>query len=129
MTVMGVESTSTSTATKLRIATMEKISERLSSIENLYFPRAVQPDATDPTRRRSILLDLLSRDAAVFLERYSIKLTTEELQEFDALKDDYGINWHLKHLRSVLSPTTQQLKSKSVIVKNIRRAYMDKLIN
>ncbi|KAJ7944665.1 coiled-coil domain-containing protein 97 [Quillaja saponaria] len=46
---------------------MEKISERLSSLENLYFPRALQSNATDPSQRKSIFLDLLSRDTALFL--------------------------------------------------------------
>lgn len=36
-------------------------------MEDLYFPRAVQPTAVNPPQRKSILLDLLSRDVAVFL--------------------------------------------------------------
>lgn len=45
----------------------ESISERLSCLDDLYFPRALQSNATTPSQRKSILLDLLSRDAAVFL--------------------------------------------------------------
>lgn len=45
----------------------ESIAERLSSLENLYFPRAFHSSAADPSQRKSILLNLLSRDVAVFL--------------------------------------------------------------
>lgn len=48
-------------------ASMETISERLSELENLYFPRAVQSSAVNPSQRKSLLLDLLSRDVPVFL--------------------------------------------------------------
>lgn len=46
---------------------MEEITERLSKLENLYFPRAVQSSAFDPSQRKSLLLDLFSRDIPVFL--------------------------------------------------------------
>jgi hypothetical protein len=45
----------------------EDITERLSSLDNLYFPRAVQLTAASSDQRKSILLDLLRRDPAVFL--------------------------------------------------------------
>ncbi|XP_054795672.1 uncharacterized protein LOC129301342 [Prosopis cineraria] len=107
---------------------MESISERLSSLENLYFPRALQSTATDPSQRKAIFLDLLSRDVALFLERYGSQLTSNELHEFDALKGDYEINWHLKRLWSIMSPTSEELRMRSVTVKNRRRAYLDKLM-
>ncbi|KAL5750777.1 hypothetical protein ACOSP7_025380 [Xanthoceras sorbifolium] len=113
---------------KVKEETMESITERLSSLDNLYFPRALQSNASTPSQRKSILLDLLSRDAVVFLERYGSQLTTDELREFDALKDDYEINWHLKNLRSKMSPTSEELRSRSVTVKNRRLAYLNKLI-
>ncbi|POO03103.1 coiled-coil protein [Trema orientale] len=116
------------TTTAARNEGMESIAERLSGMEDLYFPRAIQATAINPSQRKLILLDLLSRDVPVFLERYGPKLTSEELGEFDALKDNYEINWHLNHLRSVMSPTSDELRSKSVTVKNRRRAYLDKLI-
>uniref|UniRef100_A0A7N1A562 CCD97-like C-terminal domain-containing protein n=1 Tax=Kalanchoe fedtschenkoi TaxID=63787 RepID=A0A7N1A562_KALFE len=107
----------------------ESIAERLSENGDLYFPRTVQAvAAVSQSQRKSILLDLLSRDAAVFLERYGAKLTSEELKYFDALDSDYEINWHLKHLRSIMSPTADELRSRSAKVKNRRRAFMDKLI-
>jgi hypothetical protein len=108
---------------------VEGISERLSNLENLYFPRAIQPSASSPSQRKSLFLDLLHRDLPVFLERYGTKLTVEELKEFDSMTDDYEINWHLNHLRPLISPTTEELRSRSKKIKNRRRAYMDKLIS
>ncbi|CAM8882962.1 unnamed protein product [Rhodiola kirilowii] len=105
------------------------VAERLSDINDLYFPRALQEAAAvSQSQRKSILLDLLSRDPAVFLERYGPKLTSEELKHFDALDVDYEINWHLKHLRSIMSPSANELRLRSVKVKNRRRAFMDKLM-
>ena len=46
---------------------MERITERLSCLENLYFPRALQSTATLPSQRKAIFRDLLSRDVALFL--------------------------------------------------------------
>ncbi|GMQ04580.1 hypothetical protein CsSME_00049942 [Camellia sinensis var. sinensis] len=107
---------------------MEDIAERLSKLENLYFPRALQPSSSSPSQRKSLLRDLLSRDLAVFLERYGTQLTFEELKKFEFMKDDYEINWHLNNLRSLISPTTKELRSRSKKIKNRRRAYMDRLI-
>ncbi|KAK3023215.1 hypothetical protein RJ639_043327, partial [Escallonia herrerae] len=109
-------------------AAMESISERLSQLENLYFPRALQSPATSPSLRKSILLDLLRRDLPVFLERYGPQLTYEELKEFDKFTSDYEVNWHLNHLRSVISPTSEEVRARSTMIKNRRRAYMDKLV-
>lgn len=61
-------------------------------------------------------------------ERYGLKLTLQELDLFDVLRDDYEINWHLNHLRSVINPTEKEKKSKSVKIKNRRLAYMDRLV-
>ncbi|KAJ4827150.1 hypothetical protein Tsubulata_044530 [Turnera subulata] len=112
----------------MREAAKESITERLSSIDDLYFPRASLSSAATPPQRKSLLLDLLSRDASVFLERYGAQLTSDELLEFDILAGDYEVNWHLKNLRSKLSPTKAELRSRSVTVKNRRLAYLDKLI-
>ncbi|MED6136717.1 hypothetical protein PIB30_058412 [Stylosanthes scabra] len=108
---------------------MEKISERLSCLENLYFPRALQSTATLPSQRKQIFRDLLSRDVALFLERYGSELTSNELGEFDSMKDDYEVNWHVKRLRSIMNPTSKELRMRSVTVKNRRRAYLDKLVS
>ncbi|KAI3918596.1 hypothetical protein MKX01_041916 [Papaver californicum] len=109
---------------------MEDITQRLSSLDNLYFPRSVRDTSsiTNPSERKSILFNLLSRDTAVFLERYGTELKSEELDEFDVLKEDYEINWHLNNLRKVLSPTMEDNKYRSITVKNRRRAYLNKLI-
>lgn len=106
----------------------EKISERLSNVENLWFPRAQQSTATLPSQRKSIFHSLLTRDPSLFLERYGSNLTSTELTEFETLKEDYEINWHVTRLRSVLTPTTEELRRKAVVAKNRRRAYLDRLI-
>nr|GEY93110.1 hypothetical protein [Tanacetum cinerariifolium] len=59
-------------------------------------------------------------------ECYGSLLTLDELKEFDMPSDDYEINWHL---RSVINPTSKDLKSRSAKVKNRRRAFMNKLMN
>ncbi|KAH7549705.1 hypothetical protein JRO89_XS13G0069300 [Xanthoceras sorbifolium] len=84
---------------KVKEETMESITERLSSLDNLYFPRALQSNASTPSQRKSILLDLLSRDAVVFLES----------------KEQDESNF-------------EELRSRSVTVKNRRLAYLNKLI-
>ncbi|KAL9326768.1 hypothetical protein ACSQ67_007413 [Phaseolus vulgaris] len=106
----------------------ERISGRLSCLENLYFPRALESTVSLPSQRKAIFRDLLSRDVALFLERYGSKLTGNELSEFDSMKDDYEINWHMKRLRSIMSPSEEELRMRSVTVKNRRRAYLDRLV-
>ncbi|CAH2046106.1 unnamed protein product [Thlaspi arvense] len=110
-------------------AAAEEIATRLSSLDDLYFPRAVQPTAASFDQRKSILLDLLRRDPAVFLERYGSQLSVDELLEFDALKHDYEVDWHLKNLRKKISPTSEELKSRSIAVRNRRLAYLKKLVS
>ncbi|KAJ3672531.1 hypothetical protein LUZ60_007252 [Juncus effusus] len=109
-------------------AVMEGITERLASIEGLYFPGAVrsEPPPFEPSRRKSALFDLLSRDAPIFLERYGSVLTPQELQNFETLRTDYEVNWHLNRLQRTTTPPTQQ--SNSPAIKNRRRAYMEKLV-
>ncbi|CAN8267207.1 unnamed protein product [Cochlearia groenlandica] len=114
---------------EIKDAAAQEIAARLSSLDDLYFPRAVQSTSSSPDQRKSILLDLLRRDPAVFLERYGSELSVDELLEFDALKHDYEIDWHLKSLRKKISPTKEELKSKSVAVRNRRLAYMNKLVS
>ncbi|KAK9094987.1 hypothetical protein Scep_026456 [Stephania cephalantha] len=72
------------TATTTAIMEEEAMAERLSSLDTLYFPRSFQPSAATPSQRKSILLDLLRRDPAVFLERYGDRLTADELRQFEA---------------------------------------------
>jgi hypothetical protein len=102
----------------------EEIATRLSSLEDLYFPRAVQSTAGSSGQRKAILLDLLRRDPAVFLERYGSQLSLDELLVVDALKLDYEVDWHLKDLRKKLDPD-----SRRVAVRNRRLAYLNKLVS
>ncbi|KAM7494011.1 hypothetical protein LguiB_028620 [Lonicera macranthoides] len=129
---MQAEEETTSPSSEKRVVpsskAMESILDRLSKLETLYFPRALQSSAINSAQRKSLLLDLLSRDVPVFLERYGSQLTFEELGEFDELKEDYEVNWHLNLLRSLLNPSEEELRSRSAKIKNRRRAYMDKLI-
>ncbi|CAN7043827.1 unnamed protein product [Brassica rapa subsp. trilocularis] len=113
----------------MKDAAAEDIAARLSTLEGLYFPRAVQSTTASSDQRKSILLDLLRRDPAVFLERYGSQLSVDELLEFDALKHDYEVDWHLKNLRKKISPTSEELKSRSVAVRNRRLAYLNKLVS
>ncbi|XP_074565798.1 uncharacterized protein LOC141822254 [Curcuma longa] len=107
---------------------MDGISERLASLDGLYFPGAMHRETPDPAQRKSALLDLLSRDASIFLERYGAELTPEELLEFDKLKQDYEVEWHLDRLRRRRNPSAEDARARSVAVKNRRRAYMERLI-
>ncbi|GLU05495.1 hypothetical protein SLE2022_225940 [Rubroshorea leprosula] len=70
---------------KVREEVMKSITEGLSSMEDLYFPRALLSSDSHPSQRKSILLDLLFRVVAVFLERYGSQLTSDELREFNSL--------------------------------------------
>ncbi|WOL12964.1 Coiled-coil domain-containing protein [Canna indica] len=107
---------------------MEDISERLASLDGLYFPGAMQRAVPDPAQRKSALLDLLSRDAPIFLERYGAELTSDELREFDKLRKDYEVGWHLNLLNRRRNPTAEDDRARSVTVKNRRRAYMERLV-
>ncbi|XP_078438250.1 coiled-coil protein [Wolffia australiana] len=109
---------------------MEVISERLSTVEDLYFPRsAFLDEAPIPvSARKSALLDLLSRDAPLFLERYGGELSEEELAKFEVLKQDYEVSWHLNQIRAMRRPTDEELRTRSTAVKNRRRAYLERLV-
>ncbi|CAN6461183.1 unnamed protein product [Victoria cruziana] len=108
----------------------ERICGRLCLLDDLYFPNAIsrQDGPIDPAQRKALLLDLISSDAAVFLERHGSRLNDEELGQFECLRDDYEINWHLKQIRSAISPTLEEKHLRSVTVKNRRRAFLNKLI-
>lgn len=67
METATMETAETAAAKGLSCEAMDCLSERLSLQEDLYFPRALQSTATNPSQRKAILLDLLSRDVAVFL--------------------------------------------------------------
>ncbi|KAM7494006.1 hypothetical protein LguiB_028615 [Lonicera macranthoides] len=67
---------------------MEGIPVRLLKLETLYFPRALQSSAINSAQRKSLLLDLLSRDVPVFLEvvMYSlIIMHTRDLDPFSQI--------------------------------------------
>nr|GEY77386.1 kinesin-like protein KIN-12B [Tanacetum cinerariifolium] len=54
-------------------------------------------------------------------ECYGSLLTLDELKEFDMLSDDYEINWHL---RSVINPTSKDLRSGETLLKSAEEALL-----
>lgn len=115
----------------LEESVVNRISERLSTLTDLHLPHSMRSrqDPVAPVEIQALLHDLLSRDAALFLERYGSKLNVEELQEFEVLKDDYEVTWHLKHIKSFLVPTKEESRLQAVVAKNRRLAYMNRLID
>ncbi|KAM0945641.1 hypothetical protein DsansV1_C10g0104851 [Dioscorea sansibarensis] len=107
---------------------MEVIADRLSAMDDLYFPRAFLEGVHDSNHRKAALLDLLIRDAPLFLERYGSSLTSEELKGFDVLGTDYEVGWHLKRIRSAREPTAEEVRVRVAAVKNRRRAHMERLV-
>ncbi|GAQ91540.1 hypothetical protein KFL_008030020 [Klebsormidium nitens] len=77
--------------------------------------------------KRAHLQGLLERDAALFLEKYGESLSGDELLQFEGLKGDYEVNWHLNRLNDSLSPSPQREKARAAQVKNRRLAYMQRL--
>ncbi|KAH9331009.1 hypothetical protein KI387_003117 [Taxus chinensis] len=116
---------------RLEDSVVKRIAERLSTLGDIYLPHDIRSrqDTIAPSEIEALLNDLLSRDAAIFLERYGSKLKVEELQEFEVLKDDYEISWHLKHIKSFLVPTKEESRLHAVATKNRRLAYMNRLID
>eukprot|EP01018_Ginkgo_biloba_P024276 Gb_15132 [translate_table: standard] len=116
---------------RLEVDVVESISDRLSKLPDLHLPYAMRcrVEPVSKSEIKAVLVDLLLRDAAVFLERYGSQLKSEELEEFEVLKHDYEISWHLKHLKSVLTPTIEERRLQAVVAKNRRLAYMDRLIH
>lgn len=121
----------TTTMSTIEERAVEEITQRLSGLPDLHLPFALssQGDSLTQADKKAHLLDLLHRDAAIFLERHGSRLSIRELQEFNVLNGDYEVDWHLKQLKSSLAPTTEkEQKARSNLVKNRRLAYMDILI-
>lgn len=95
---------------------------RLSAVPDIRLPG--QLTRNGPASResvRSYLRSLLERDPGVFLERYGDSLEQEELVEFEGLRDDYEVDFHLKALEAGRDPRARQTAAK-----NRRLAYMHK---
>lgn len=110
---------------------VQTITQRLSLLPDLRLPHSFncRGDSVPQSEKKSHLTDLLRRDAALFLERHGAHLSCSELEEFQALKEDYEINWHLSHLKSFMDPTAEERKAHAAVVKNRRLAFMDRLID
>eukprot|EP00245_Coleochaete_scutata_P005521 TRINITY_DN19157_c0_g1_i1.p1 TRINITY_DN19157_c0_g1~~TRINITY_DN19157_c0_g1_i1.p1 ORF type:complete len:539 (-),score=131.36 TRINITY_DN19157_c0_g1_i1:647-2263(-) len=104
------------------------ISSRLSSLADISFPHAleVRGDSVSKDEKEKYLVDLLRRDAAVFLERYGSKLSVTELNGFDPMREDYEVAWHLKQLKAT-SVSEGNGRALATMVKNRRLAYMSYL--
>jgi hypothetical protein len=61
-------------------------------------------------------------------ERYGKSLNSVELQEFEVLREDYEVNWHLKALKSAMNPSAEDQRSRAATVQNRRLAYMNRLV-
>ncbi|KAG0577925.1 hypothetical protein KC19_5G192100 [Ceratodon purpureus] len=109
---------------------IDMICERLSRMPDLYLPHALatRADPVSQIERKDHLANLLRRDAAVFLERYGKSLNSVELQEFEALQEDYEVNWHLKALKSAMNPSAEEQRSRAATVQNRRLAFMNRLV-
>ncbi|XP_020579075.1 coiled-coil domain-containing protein 97 [Phalaenopsis equestris] len=107
---------------------MEGIAGRLAAIDGLYFPGGIRSQQPDASQRKAALLDLISRDAPIFLERYGTVLNYNELSAFDVLRSEYEVGWYVDRLRRSLVPTEADSRAKSATVRNRRRAYMERLI-
>ncbi|KAG0474269.1 hypothetical protein HPP92_013955 [Vanilla planifolia] len=108
---------------------MEGITERLAALDGLYFPGSIRSGTLDSSQRKTALFDLLARDVPIFLERYGEELTVDELASFEVLRSDYEVGWHLSRLRRHLLPTEADSRAQFSVVRNRRRAYMERLIH
>lgn len=87
---------------------------RLSAVPDIRLPG--QLTRNGPASREAVqsyLRSLLERDPGVFLERYGDSLEQEELGEFEGLRDDYEVDFHLKVLESGRDPRTRQTAAKN----------------
>lgn len=107
---------------------MDSIAGRLAEIDGLYFPRSVVISSPSPSRLKTLLLDLLSRDPSIFLERYGAHLTADELRSFETLSGDYSVRFHLSRLRAIHDPSPADRRSRTAAIRNRRRAYLERLV-
>lgn len=108
------------------------ISLKLSSLTDLRLPASITRDAPYPDQQaiRLYLAELLQRDPAVFLERYSKLLSSEDLSKFEPLRSNYEVDFWLKQAEASSSPATTAHASRghlSTTAKNRRLAYMYRL--
>ncbi|EFJ06762.1 hypothetical protein SELMODRAFT_106329 [Selaginella moellendorffii] len=121
-----------STSTGLRCSALDAIADRLSALPELYLPHSSFAGRADQQvsqqEKKDHLVSLLHRDAAIFLERYGSRLLLSELTEFECLKEDYEVNWHLKKLRAAKNPSPGEQRSRAAAVKNRRLAFLEQLV-
>lgn len=113
------------------------ITAKLCSTADLRLPASLTRDAPYPDQQAiaSHLLQLLQRDPAVFLERYSTLLSSEDLSNFESLRSNYEVDYWLKQAvarsqqpAAAGDPIARTPRgSLSTTTKNRRLAYMYQL--
>ena len=110
-------------APELSSRAVDSIVTRLAGHEDLWVPSLVRGGMMT---KREYLHDLLCRDPGVFLERHGRLLTTEEIGEFERLRDsNYEVDFYLAQLNQPAIPTG----SLSSVAKNRRFAKMENLMS
>eukprot|EP00878_Enallax_costatus_P029639 GHUV01032175.1.p1 GENE.GHUV01032175.1~~GHUV01032175.1.p1 ORF type:complete len:373 (-),score=58.49 GHUV01032175.1:318-1436(-) len=110
----------------------KQLISRLSSVSDLRLPASLTRDKPYPDQQAltAYLSQLLRRDPAVFLERYSTLLSTEDLSNFKPLRSDYEIDYWIRKAEASQPSTTASTGSKghlTTTAKNRRLAYMYQL--
>lgn len=108
---------------------------RLSTSDSLRLPAYLTRATPQPDQQAitTYLSELLQRDPAVFLERYSKLLTQDEIQKFDPLRSDYEVDYWLKQAETqhdsitAGGPKSSSSKALSNTAKNRRLAQMYRL--
>lgn len=108
----------------------EKIVSRLCHVSDLPVPSHMQRGRQFPDTEevQDYLASLLTRDPALFLEKYGSLLNAEDLAAFQPLRQDYEVNhWcsQLEHRSS--GPASTTAPRLSAEAKNRRLAYMHQL--
>ena len=98
--------------------------EKIANNRNVFF-KSQQKDETDltVTQKKLILQNLFNQNKELFLQRYGLLLTEEELNYFDQFIDNHMIKDVLKSLRNAMTGS----KSKS-LVRNRRFEALKELI-
>lgn len=100
--------------------------KRSSSTENKN--ECAQPQTMKQTlsEKQSILNELLTRDIALFLERFGRNLDDETIQLFEPLRGDYEVNYWINQLKMNLKNNNKN-KSQRIVVQNRRFEKMQQL--
>jgi len=84
------------------------LSKKISTHPDLQLDPNQQRNQLEPSidQKQFTLQALISKDPALFLERYGKLLDIEDLRHFEPLRDNYEVNFHIERLSARLQPTT-----------------------